>query len=509
MVVMTGLAFSSVTSTGASAAGADADLALVGVPADISTVPTSPAGAVVNYTLPTAMDEDSPATASVSCDPPPGSTFPIAVGTVVTCTATDPDDTNSPVSATFSVFVPFPVYQALTPARITDTRPGSGYPNAGHTLGPGATLNVQVVGAGGVPASGTGFDWNGPPTAVVLNVTATDATQASYLTVWPTGAARPVASNVNFVAGQTVPNLVEVGLGSAGQVSIYNPLGSVDAVVDVEGYVQDTFIPPRFGTPGLYNALSPARITDTRPGSGYPNAGHTLGPGGTLNVQVMGVGGVPNDPVFNPVGAVVLNVTVTAPTRASYLTVWPAGTARPVASNLDFVAGQTVANRVIVPVGSSGQVSIYNHAGSADVVVDVAGWFTGVSESPGGAGAGFYSLAPARITDTRPGSGLPNAGYTLGPGAILAVQVAGVGGVPPGGALAAVLNVTATSTTKASNLTVWPNGAARPSTSDLNWVAGRTVPNLVIAPLGASGQILLYNNAGSVNVVVDVLGYYG
>ena len=188
---------------------------------------------------------------------------------------------------------------------------------------------------------------------------------------------------------------------------------------------------------------------------------------------------------------------------------WPTGAARPATSNLNFVAGQTVSNRVIVSLGSNGRVSIYNPFGTVDVVVDVSGWFTGMSVFPDGPGPGFYSLTPTRVTDTRPGSGHSNAGYTLGPGATLSVQVAGVGGVPPSGTIAAVLNVTATNTTKSSYLTVWPNGTPRPSPSDVNWPAGSTVPSLVIAHLGAGGQILLYNNAGSANVVVDLLGYYG
>ena len=82
----------------------DSDLALTGVPGNMTVNARSPAGAVVHYTPPTATDEDSPATASVHCVPASGSTF--AIGTMtVTCTATDADDLNSPVTATFTVTV--------------------------------------------------------------------------------------------------------------------------------------------------------------------------------------------------------------------------------------------------------------------------------------------------------------------------------------------------------------------------------------------------------------------
>jgi hypothetical protein len=73
---------------------------------------------------------------------------------------------------------------------------------------------------------------------------------------------------------------------------------------------------------------------------------------------------------------------------------------------------------------------------------------------------------------------------------------------------AAVTNVTVTNTSTASFLTVWPGGAAKPTASDLNWVAGETVPNLVVVKLGSGGSVQVFNAAGSVDVVVDVSGWY-
>jgi hypothetical protein len=382
-------------------------------------------------------------------------------------------------------------YHPLSPARITDTRPNSGFPHAGGTLKPGKeTLNVQVTGAGEVPSGAT---------AAVLNVTVTGPTASSYLTVWPAGARQPTASNLNFVTGQTVPNLVEVGIGTNGQVTVFNAAGSVNVIVDVEGYVAPS---ATTGT-GLYNSLTPARITDTRPNSGFPNAGSGLVPGNeTLNVQVTGEGNVPG----SGVAAVVLNVTATGPTKGSYLTVWPTGATQPTASNLNFGPGQTVPNRVMVPVGTDGQISIFNATGSVNVVVDVAGYFTDSSDLSA-AGTQFTPLTPERITDTRTKSGFPNAGKPLGPAGMLKVQVAGAGDLPPG-LTAAVLNVTVTGTTKPSVLTVWPSGETQPTASDLNWSAGQTVPNLVVVKLGSDGSIELFNAVGSVNVVVDVMGWY-
>ncbi len=418
--------------------------------------------------------------------------------------------TASPAAATAAL-----PYNPLTPTRICDTRAeqtgvvaadqcnhnGTGV----GTLAAAGTLTITVP---SLPAGAT---------AVVLNVTVTDTTAASYLTAWPTGTTQPNASNLNWVAGETVPNLVEVTLGTANQVSFYNYAGSTDVVVDLEGFVAST-------TPGtgLYNPLPPARICDTRAlqtGVVAANQCNHNGTGtGTLGtaaslVQVTGMGGVP----ASGVSAVVLNVTVTNTTAASYLTIWPTGTAQPLVSNLNWVAGQTVPNRVIVPVGTGGQVSVYNYAGSTDLVIDVGGWFTDASNAAA-TGASYVALSPSRICDTRAAQAgvvaaneCNHAGTgtgTLGTAGASLVQVSGVGGVPASGVLAVVANVTVTNTTGASYLTVWPDGTAQPNASDLNWVAGETVPNLVVVELGSDGAVDIYNYSGSTDVIVDVEGYY-
>ncbi|MDP9071103.1 MAG: hypothetical protein M3N68_07425 [Actinomycetota bacterium] len=118
-----------------------------------------------------------------------------------------------------------------------------------------------------------------------------------------------------------------------------------------------------------YTALTPARILDTRSGQGAPAA--AVGPGATVALTVTGRGGVP----ATGVSAVVMNVTVTQPSAPSYLTAWPAGQPRPTASNLNYLAGQTVPNLVVAKVGTGGGVSLYNAAGSTHVVADVVGWF--------------------------------------------------------------------------------------------------------------------------------------
>ncbi|HVE63346.1 MAG TPA: hypothetical protein VNB94_06050, partial [Mycobacteriales bacterium] len=119
-------------------------------------------------------------------------------------------------------------FVSLTPSRVLDSRTGNDGDNVSGPIGPDGTVDVTFAGRGGVPASGVD--------AVLVNVTAIDPTASGFLTVYPTGAARPTASSVNFVASQIVPNLVLVKLGTNGQAGIYNRSGATHVAADVVGY---------------------------------------------------------------------------------------------------------------------------------------------------------------------------------------------------------------------------------------------------------------------------------
>jgi len=98
---------------------------------------------------------------------------------------------------------------------------------------------------------------------------------------------------------------------------------------------------------GAVVSVTPARIADSRAGLQIPGA---VAGFGTVGVQVAGRGGIPG----SGAAAVVATVTVTGPQTGGHLTVWPSGTAMPGTSNLNFQAGQTVANTVIVRLGARG-----------------------------------------------------------------------------------------------------------------------------------------------------------
>jgi Protein of unknown function (DUF1501) len=365
-------------------------------------------------------------------------------------------------------------FQPLQPVRILDSRSGIGMGRV-FRLGPGQTIDLQVAGQGNVPATGAG--------SASMNVTVTGCDAPSYLTVWPTGSPRPNASNLNMVAGQTVPNLVLSKLGDGGKVSIFNANGTTNVLVDVLGW---------FPLDNAYTPLVPARVLDTRVGIGAAKG--KIGPGQTVSLVVRNRGGVPDR---SDLDAVVLNITATEPDMQSYLTVWPNGDARPNASNLNMSANQTVPNLVIAKVGSGGVVNLFNANGNTHLIADVLGWFP--------LGSGFHSLVPSRILDTRTGTGAPKA--KIGATGLVELQVSGRGGVPVG-ASSAVMNITATEPDASSYITVWPAGQGRPDASSLNTVAGLTVPNLVIAKLGTGGKVDMFNAAGTVHLIADVVGWF-
>ena len=158
--------------------------------------------------------------------------------------------------ASSGVLPPTPSYFVpLTPARLLDTRTGEG--GNISALSSQAMTELRVMGVGGVPATGA--------TAVVLNVTVDAPLTAGFITAWPSGEGQPTVSNLNYVAGQTVPNLVTVKVGANGRVNLYNSQGYTHVIADVVGYYTAT----RPTSGGLFTAVTPGRVLDTRIGTGH------------------------------------------------------------------------------------------------------------------------------------------------------------------------------------------------------------------------------------------------
>jgi hypothetical protein len=388
-----------------------------------------------------------------------------------------------PSAASAAVPTAAGVYASVTPSRLLDTSIGLGASKA--AVAANGTVHLQVTGRGGVAASGV--------SAVALNVTVTAPGKGGFVSVYAEGATPSVTPSLNFVKGQTVTNLVIAPVGTNGMVALRNSsTGTIQLVADVSGYYLA-------GTPllaGAFGSLASSPLLDTSIGLGAPKA--AVAANGTVHLQATGRGGVPAG-----VSAVVLNVTVTAPAKAGFLSVYAEGATPPGTSSLSFTKGQTVTSLVIAPVGTNGMVALRNSStGTIQLVADVSGYY--LAGTPVVAGA-FGSLASSPLLDTRIGLGAPKAAVAAN--GTVHLQVTGRGGVPAG-VSAVVLNVTVTAPAKAGFVGVYAEGALPPATSSLNFTKGQTVTSLVIAPVGTNGMVALRNaSTGTIQLVADVSGY--
>jgi hypothetical protein len=242
------------------------------------------------------------------------------------------------------------------PTRILDTRDGLGAPAA--KVAPNGRVDVAVAGKGGVPQSGA--------SAVVLVVTATGASDPGFVTAWPTGLTMPQASVLNLKSrGDTMPNLVIVPLGADGRVSLFSSNGT-HLIVDVAGWFTDASAAS--SAAGLFVPLAPNRALDSRNRAPFGK----LWPGQRNDLVVTGQGQVP----ASGVSAVIANITSTGAASPGFVTVWPAATTQPTASNLNPTGGADVAGLSFVGIGVTGAFSLYSDRGTG-VLADISGYFLG------------------------------------------------------------------------------------------------------------------------------------
>jgi hypothetical protein len=246
-------------------------------------------------------------------------------------------------------------FHALTPIRILDTRTATG----GHQR---PVLNNEQMtihatgGASGVPSTAT---------AVMFNLTAVNVSGPGYLSAFPTVFKR--TSTLNY-GKYTMANMATVQLASgpspaAGTFQLLNRGPAVNAIIDVVGYFDAS-------APSQFHVLpSPVRIADTRTGNGGRyGALAGSGPNATLTLDVAGVGEVPLSASAVWVGVIAV------PTSTGYLTVYPAGQAKPLASTVDFTSGRAIANAAVSGLGS-GDFSITESGGATHAVADLFGYF--------------------------------------------------------------------------------------------------------------------------------------
>lgn len=430
-----------------------------------------------------------------------------------------------------------PTSAPFVSCRLFDTRSASGSSCPGAPsvpvakIGAGATLVVAARGVGGIPSNAT---------AVTINVTAVGATADTILQVHADGVSANGTSSLNVHNASAVANLVTVQIsGGTGAVAFDNSAGSVDLVVDLEGYYSPWTDPGPGNTSTVYGYTPaggpggyPCRIFDTRTtGSGscptpIAMTAGAMGPGATKSVQIAQsssgsptvVNGVPFDAV-----AVVLNVTALNGTAGGLIKVSPHGVTQPISSALNYPASTVTPNMVVAQIGAGGVVDFTNSStGSADVIVDLVGWYSPWSDAfsrSDGVTTAYVPMQPCRLFDTRSAPTSPCGAGTSGnnlstlpatpvtsTGTV--VRVAGFGGIPAN-ATAILMNLTAVNATTGLTVYALPSpGSPAFKTSSLNPNNSQASPNLVLVKLGPDGTIKLSTGTGTVDLFGDIAGYY-
>ena len=283
-------------------------------------------------------------------------------------------------------------------------------------------VNITVMTAGGTSPIGPGNVYTYVTTIPAVTTVSPKfgaASGGAYVTIIGSNFGDPSqgfgATDVRFGTADTIPcpmgstNACFVQIGTT-TLDVYTPAvaaGTIDITVQTPGGNSQAALADRYTyvDKGAYAALSPFRICDTRKaGSGIAanqcdGAGKgTLGPGGAITAQITASGG----PVPLNAQAVVVNLTaIDHSSGSTYISAYPTG-AQTFASNVNIAGGKAEANLAIVRLSSGGQITLFNGAGSADVIVDVEGYFT----TPTGLSAGaFHSIPPLRICDSRGGTG--------------------------------------------------------------------------------------------------------
>ncbi len=341
-------------------------------------------------------------------------------------------------------------YQAIDARRILDTRQVPG------RLDAGTEYRVDV------PKGLIGTD----ATTVTVNLTVTRPVAPGFITVYPCGTPLPNASTTNFATGETRANVVDVPFADGVAICLWSPVAT-DAIIDVQG----------FHSPSNNNRIVPrtaTRLVDSR-------SGDLLDAGETRVVKVVGT-----DMASSSATVVALNIAAVETAAPGFITVFPCGNDRPVASNLNFMAAQAVSNEVFVEPGTDGTVCIYSSA-RTHIVVDLNATF-----EPTGS-LGFESFVARRVVDTRPDRRLA-AGETR------EWKVAD-------GVAAVALNVVATETAAAGFLTVFPCDAQRPIASNVNFYSADQAASNHVTVRVDGGKVCVFSSVAT-HIVIDVEGVY-
>ena len=347
-------------------------------------------------------------------------------------------------------------YTAIDPVRILDTRAGVGVDEPGRRAA-FAVVPLDVAAAARPPDA----------IGVVLTVTVTEPCQPGYVTAYPCSSGAPTASNLNYDAGETVPNLVVVALDPVGAACLLTS-AETHLVADVAGWV---------GVDGDgFMAESPHRVADTRDGTGGRDI--PLPAGVTVAIPLAVAPGTT---------AAVVNVTAADPVADGYLTVHACGTAPGATSNVNMTRGRAAGALAIAQVDAAGRMCVTSSV-ATDVAVDRTGEFTDRGGRP------ITLRPPVRVVDTRMAAAPAAGGRVTVP-------------LPaPAGALAAVVNITATQEGAAGYVTAHPCDQTEPATSNVNYGVDDDISNLAVVRLAGDGTLCLTTSARA-HLVADLSGW--
>lgn len=375
-------------------------------------------------------------------------------------------------------------YIAVTPIRVLDTASDPGR----KALRAEGEITIAPITAAVAAAAGVDAD---DVQAVAINLTVFNTVGPGFTSVYPSGGDRPLVSSINSdMAGQAIPNVAIVKLGTGDAITIFSKSGS-DIIVDVQGVL----VASGATTAGRFVSVHPTRELDTR------TINRPITARETRTIDLTGAG-VPNDAT-----AVALNVTVTETAAPGFLTVWRAGDDRPQpASNVNYPqADYTVANSVITGA-ANGSVDVFALA-KTHVIIDVLGYFTGESADESTDGL-YVPLVPRRFHDTRPDQP-PKGTSAIGQERSVGVAIQGMGDIPDTGVAAIALNLGVTGAPNPGYLAAYAQETARPvplSTVNMSFPF-QTVANHTITQVSTAGGIEIFARLLA-HAFVDVTGYF-
>jgi hypothetical protein len=367
-------------------------------------------------------------------------------------------------------------FVALPAARLLHTTaPKRGY--AGPKPAAGSTVHLQVAGVG--PA-----DVPTDAHAVLLDVTASNATHNGSVWVYACGTTRPKNAALHIATGIGSTDVVLSRLGTTGTVCLRTSR-SANLTADIVGWYPATT---------SLQTVTPQRLLSTKaPRLGYH--GHKPGNGKVVHLKVAGVG---HADVPSTASAALLNVTVSGARHPDAVSVYECGAPRPKDAVLRAGKGADAAGLTVSRLSATGKVCLRTSR-SADLTADLVGWYPATTP--------MHAVRPERLLHTsKPQRGY--SGHKPAAGSTVRLQVANSGRTAvPSSASAILLTVTVSGVTHSGAVTVYACDTTRPKDASIHVRKGTTTAALTLPQLGAEGQICLHTNR-SANLTADILGWY-